>query len=381
MGLHHVSDESEEDEQAVQAATFWGAFALDHAWSLATGSLPRSSRFPRLPPKPAIIGEVETSLWVPYTDDGVPLQRSCHQPSNVRSVYRCFCELSELVHQSLYSSQIPGRYLTARDLLKRYASYLNWYDRIPESLRLGHNFTPAVLFVHMYYHFAILLLFRPFIKLRIIRSTISPRDVCCEAADAIRRLSKSYAQLYTLRRTPSFIPYFVLTSATTHLAISVTDTSNDPQDPAPENLEAAPNLDPRVSDSLKQGMLDLVGMAHCHRFAGQAVSTLRYLAKKWNVKVDIESGRLALEGFDMVDKPYTLSADFFASNIQERDSIYNEETAQATWNLESTKADEATDMQKAGDTMVDHLCWPFPQQGQPKLLTRRVSKQTGFALL
>ena len=29
MGLHHVSDESEEDEQAVQAATFWGAFALD----------------------------------------------------------------------------------------------------------------------------------------------------------------------------------------------------------------------------------------------------------------------------------------------------------------------------------------------------------------
>ena len=233
----------------------------------------------------------------------------------------------------------------------------------------------------MYYHFAILLLFRPFIKLRIIRSTISPRDVCCEAADAIRRLSKSYAQLYTLRRTPSFIPYFVLTSATTHLAISVTDTSNDPQDPAPENLEAAPNLDPRVSDSLKQGMLDLVGMAHCHRFAGQAVSTLRYLAKKWNVKVDIESGRLALEGFDMVDKPYTLSADFFASNIQERDSIYNEETAQATWNLESTKADEATDMQKAGDTMVDHLCWPFPQQGQPKLRTRRVSKQTGFALL
>jgi hypothetical protein len=109
-------------------------------------------------------------LWIPYTDEGkgippagpalekrreetllnlqlgVPLQRSCEQPSNVRSVYKCFCELSELVHQSLYILHSPGRPLTSRDLLNIYTQYLNWYDRIPEVLRLGHNFTPAVLF-------------------------------------------------------------------------------------------------------------------------------------------------------------------------------------------------------------------------------------------
>lgn len=137
------------------------------AWSLATGSLPQCSLFPHLPPKPAIIDDIEASLWVPYTDDGedrtttfgvdlqglptnksegAPLQRSCEQPSNVRSVYKCFCELSELVHQSLYVLHSPGRPLTARDLLNIYTQYLNWYDRIPEVLRLGHNFTPAVLF-------------------------------------------------------------------------------------------------------------------------------------------------------------------------------------------------------------------------------------------
>lgn len=77
---------------------------------------------------------------------GAPLQRSCEQPSNVRSVYKCFCELSELVHQSLYILHSPGKPLTARELLKIYTQYLNWYDRIPEVLRLGHNFTPAVLF-------------------------------------------------------------------------------------------------------------------------------------------------------------------------------------------------------------------------------------------
>lgn len=77
---------------------------------------------------------------------GAPLHQSCEQPSNVRSVYKCFCELSELVHQSLYILHSPGRPLTSRDLLKKYTQYLNWYDRIPEVLRLGHNFTPAVLF-------------------------------------------------------------------------------------------------------------------------------------------------------------------------------------------------------------------------------------------
>ena len=104
-------------------------------------------------------------MWIPYTDDGkpydppkrhiggveltvpgAPLQRSCEQPSNVRSVYKCFCELSELVHQSLYVLHSPGRPLTSRDLLNIYTQYLNWYDLIPEVLRLGHNFTPAVLF-------------------------------------------------------------------------------------------------------------------------------------------------------------------------------------------------------------------------------------------
>lgn len=109
--------------------------------------------------------DIEASFWIPYTDDGeyspplnlylphanqnktgAPLQRSCEQPSNVRSVYKCFCELSELVHQSLYVLHSPGQPLTSRDLLNIYTQYLNWYDKIPEVLRLGHNFTPAVLF-------------------------------------------------------------------------------------------------------------------------------------------------------------------------------------------------------------------------------------------
>lgn len=143
--------------------TGWLTDWLFSAWSLATGTLPQCSSDTHLPPKPAIMPDVEASVWIPYTDDGndpspvcedgpahtrigAPFQRSCEQPSNVRSVYKCFCELSALVHDSLYKLHTPGRPLRGQDLLKIYTEFLDWYDSIPEVLRLGQNFTPAVLF-------------------------------------------------------------------------------------------------------------------------------------------------------------------------------------------------------------------------------------------
>ncbi|KAI0476279.1 fungal-specific transcription factor domain-containing protein [Xylariaceae sp. FL0804] len=351
LGLHRIQNDGDQDELAVQAATFWGAFALDHAWSLATGCLPQCSCFPHLPPKPAIIDDIEASLWVPYTDDGAPMHRSCEQPSNVRSVYKYFCELSELVHQSSYVLHSPGKPVTSRDLLHIYTQYLDWYDRIPEVLRLGHNFTPAVLFAHMYYHFAILLLFRPLLKLRIIGSSILPRDICAQAADAIQGLLHSYSQLYTLRRTPSFVPYFVLTSSIMHLAIGVgipngqtspaatsnstvkledmqgnssnaapsSDNGAEPEPPTPSSTATA-KLDPRVTETLNQGIAHLVEMAPCHHFAEQALNILRYLAKKWDIDVEIPQNSTATEEeVDKMLRPSTTSLNFFAPSLQEED--------------------------------------------------------------
>ncbi|RYP71316.1 hypothetical protein DL771_004893 [Monosporascus sp. 5C6A] len=325
MGLHRLAGDGDPDELAVQAATFWGAFALDHAWSLATGSLPQCSAFPQLPPKPAIIDDIEASLWIPYTDDGAPLARSCQQPSNVR-----------------------------RDLLYIYHEYLNWYDSIPEVLRLGHNFTPAVLFAHMYYHFAILLLFRPLIKLRIIGSYVLPRDVCTQAADAIQGLLRSYAQLYTLKRTPSFVPYFVLTSTIMHLAsgevrrsgsttsprtesspftvkaeggrarhgdAEMSSGTNEPETPSSSSTTAS-KLSTRAAEALNQGIADLAEMAPCHHFAKQALSILRYLAKKWNVAVDIpRTNPAGTDDDDDTVRTATSSLNFFVPDVDESDFI------------------------------------------------------------
>ncbi|EHK22819.1 uncharacterized protein TRIVIDRAFT_113690, partial [Trichoderma virens Gv29-8] len=352
MGLHRIHDEDDEDELAVQSATFWGAFALDHAWSLATGSLPQCSCFPHLPPKPAIIGDIEASLWVPYTDDGEPLQRSCEQPSNVR------------------------RPLTARDLLNIYTQYLNWYDRIPEVLRLGHNFTPAVLFAHMYYHFAILLLFRPLIKLRIIGSKVSPRDVCSQAADAIQGLLTSYAQLYTLRRTPSFVPYFVLTSAIMHLAIGATLVKSDGSETSEEKMKKAAKMDPRVSEALTRGIADLTEMAPCHHFAEQALNILRYLAKKWNIEVNVDGDKVPPDDPDNLVRPYSSSLNFFAPNVQESDFMCG-------WgpSPEMVETLQAPIIKKSAETAENPLFWPFPMQGRPLLPTGAELEQAGFVML
>ncbi|KAL2016963.1 hypothetical protein VTK56DRAFT_2797 [Thermocarpiscus australiensis] len=399
LGLHRLQDDGQDDdESAVQAATFWGAFALDHAWSLATGSLPQCSCFPRLPPKPAIIDDIEASLWIPYTDDGAPLQRSCEQPSNVRSVYKCFCELSELVHQSLYVLHSPGRPLSSRDLLNLYTQYLNWYDKIPEVLRLGHNFTPAVLFAHMYYHFAILLLFRPLIKLRIIGSSISPRDVCSQAADAISGLLRSYSQLYTLRRTPSFVPYFVLTSSIMHLAIAATggpgasqfvegnESAQSSQQPPHRTSQMTSEVDTHVIEAISRGIADLTEMAPCHHFAAQALNILRYLAKKWNIEVDISPGGTVEDRSRPVDynratRPSTTSLNFFAPNLLESDFNCTWGGGTASGTGVDTRAGTRPTGAEMADAMENPLFWPFPMQGRPILPTGKELEEAGFEVL
>ncbi|OAA45381.1 Transcription factor [Metarhizium rileyi] len=304
MGLHNTPgpDGQTDEDQAecdVRLATFWGAFTLDNALSSA-GSVPRTSHMPSLPPRLPMVEEIERHPWMPYTDDGVPLQLPCVQASNERSVFNCFCELSELVHQSLYLVHNPSRPLAAASLLEVYTKFLLWYDQLPEALRLGQNFTPYVLFVHMYYHFATLLLFWPMSGLRILDAEISPRLVCVQAANAIRTLLESYSKLYTLQRTPSLVPYFVLTAAMVHLAV-LTDGGQ-------ANYPASRRDEPEfaeTTDALEQDIAMLTEMKHCHPFASKALSILSYLTDKWAVNVEIEAGPIPLQDCIEICWPYS----------------------------------------------------------------------------
>jgi hypothetical protein len=246
----------------------------------------------------------------------------------------------------------------------------------------------------MYYHFAILLLFRPLIKLRIIGSSISPRDVCLQAADAISGLLRSYSQLYTLSCTPSFVPYFVLTSSIMHLAIGATPSgvqhSAGGGEPARSGQPSNPRtskIEPRVADAISRGIADLTEMAPCHHFAEQALNILRYLAKKWNIdveiKTDAEEERRRVEADNQQSiRHSTSSLNFFAPNVADAD--FNCAWGDALEPRHSVDTHSGARPGNVGQMMnaLDNpLFWPFPMQGRPMLPTGHELEEAGFELL
>jgi hypothetical protein len=122
----------------------------------------------------------------------------------------------------------------------------------------------------MYYHFAILLLFRQFWNLNIFESSTFPRTVCSEAAQNIFVLIRSYKDLYTLRRTPSFAPYIILTATLAYVAdMKYAQTEN--------------GMAPLTYGS--QGINLLLDMCTSHFFAKRSVEIIKFFTKRWGLQV------------------------------------------------------------------------------------------------
>jgi hypothetical protein len=295
----------------------------------------------------------------------------------------------------------------------------------------------------MYYHFAILLLFRPLIKLRIVGSSILPRDVCSQAADAIQGLLRSYSQLYTLRRTPSFVPYFLLTSSIMHLAVgasamqsvpgtttseasnvnadlrrtkqksttSSTTAGSGQSSNSPTLGSSAAKLDHKVVDAIKQGIADLAEMAPCHHFAEQALNILRFLAKKWNIEVEVPL-EAPQEDAEKLVQPSTSSLNFFVPDISTDDFVCKwgppVANARKRQRAASSPPVESSDVERMAEDMAGErpygkhqtdpgssigssahltpssespLFWPFPLQGRPMILDGPQLEEAGFAPL
>lgn len=132
----------------------------------------------------------------------------------------------------------------------------------------------------MHYHFAILLLFWPVTELKIVGTELSPKDICVQAADAIGTLVQSYARLCTLQRTPSLVPYFMLTAAVVHLATITDSRQTNSTMSGSERYEFAKTTDkPAVDARLNEDVTFLKEMTHCHPLAGKALRILSYLTE------------------------------------------------------------------------------------------------------
>lgn len=102
----------------------------------------------------------------------------------------------------------------------------------------------------MYYHTAILLLFRPFLKATLTNSEIVPREVCRKAANMICDIWSEHRRLYNLSGIYMFQVHCLLTACTIHIvnvpALSatsyLTDACNTLQDLISRNEWARSSL-------------------------------------------------------------------------------------------------------------------------------------------
>lgn len=206
------------------------------------------------------------------------------------------CRLVELVHHALYDMHTPKQVPTGSTLLLIYQECLHWYDTLPQLMTQGQNSTPSVIFIQsvlrfsihgqrtsiltvlfsLYYHVFMLLLFRRFTRLRIQGSQISTRNTCVQSARAILTLVDSYSSLYTLRRTPAFLPYFLF-AATWVYFDSCQDLDARDAEPMEQDLMM-----------MRQSIEALEQMAPYHKISKQAMNLLYELARKRNISLHLD---------------------------------------------------------------------------------------------
>lgn len=98
-------------------------------------------------PKLFVIDNDQSSDWLWQTEYGNALEQRSQQSSDIRSIYNCFCNLSEIVHSSLYILYNPVSFVTSTKILNVYTRYLEWYSYLSKSLHQHDSPSPAALFI------------------------------------------------------------------------------------------------------------------------------------------------------------------------------------------------------------------------------------------
>src|SRR5690348_10475681 len=80
----------------------------------------------------------------------------------------------------------------------------------------------------IYYHNAVIQLFRPFIRVSFVQSAKTPKQICVESANKISELMSLYEQTYGSRRIGFMHTHTVMTAVIIHLVtISASNVAPD----------------------------------------------------------------------------------------------------------------------------------------------------------
>lgn len=203
----------------------------------------------------------------------------------------------------------------------------------------------------MYYHTVVLHLFRPFLKVDLLDSKVSPREICTQSAESVSSLVARYRNYYGLRRVCVIMAHVILSSCTVHLL----------------NL---PN--PSATHSLADGIRALKEMATNSAFAGRCLRIVILLGKKWNIYLptEVQEATAAISPETML--PSAISGEFLAPPEQhDPRRPHNQRRHSATEMVmptDSTSSDTSagTSAPSAPAANPTELFWtPFPDHSMP----------------
>ena len=106
--------------------------------------------------------------------------------------------------------------------------------------------------------------------------------MCAEAAQAITSLTQIYSRLFTLRKAPCFLPYFVFSATVAQVipSIPMQDYSGgllDISGGSPISHLLPTSFSPEVTTTLNFGVTQLADMSECHPAAAHGMHELTNL--------------------------------------------------------------------------------------------------------
>ncbi|KAF2435240.1 hypothetical protein EJ08DRAFT_581095 [Tothia fuscella] len=207
----HLSPEAEIEEKA-RVHTFWGCFIADQIISFTLGRLPQIPTTAITVELPRISPEEDDMPWGPHGDKEEPLQ-----PGARSTTFHEVAALSKIVNSTLLLFFAPQEVMRGSLLLEEFEKYKMWYARLPTIVSTTKDAPPHVISLHMYYHAAVLLLFRPFLKAKFTNNPLSPSEVCRSAAASISDLFSEHRKSFDTVGIYTFQLHCLLTACTIHI--------------------------------------------------------------------------------------------------------------------------------------------------------------------
>ncbi len=198
----------------------------------------------------------------------------------------------------------------------------------------------------------------------VVDSDISPREICFEAAKNISTLLRSYSQLYTLRRTPSFLPHLL---ASTILSLYI-----PPSVPSqPPRMQIELSLKNEVAEIMSQATLYLKAMGLCHRSAKRAHYLIGIIRKEEKI---VASAHMALASGDR-----TLVAPAVSTDLASK--LLDEELLRRRDEVGGRFVGISDGMRKDMPQLENPPFWLMHRPEWTVFPTRKIEKAAGFALL